>query len=317
MNKKTLLSGIKPTGSPHLGNYFGAMKQWVEMIQSGEFEAFVMVADYHALNFIQDKETMKSLTYNLVLDYLAVGLDPAKVTIFKQSDISAHTELTWIFDTLVTVPFMERAHAYKDAEAKGVEVSMGTFSYPVLMAADILLYSPDIVPVGLDQKQHIEYARDIADKFNFKFGEVFKLPEEKIVTDVATVPGIDGRKMSKSYNNYIPLFATDEEIEKLVMSIVTDSSGDVPTNVYAIHRLLKEEKELAPLYEANKGKYKALKDALVADLKLFIAPLRARRAELAIDPTLVAKTLEEGKAKALAVANVKLEEAKRAIGVLE
>jgi tryptophanyl-tRNA synthetase len=210
---------------------------------------------------------------------------------------------------------MERAHAYKDAEAKGVEVSMGTFNYPVLMAADILLYSPDIVPVGLDQKQHIEYARDIADKFNFKFGEVFKLPQEKIVTDLATVPGIDGRKMSKSYNNYIPLFATDEEIEKLVMSIVTDSSGDVPTNVYAIHRLLKSEAELAPLYEANKGKYKALKDALIADLKAFIAPLRARRAEFEANPEIVAETLRNGKIKAKEVADKKLHEVKVNIGV--
>lgn len=316
MNKKTLLSGIKPTGTPHLGNYFGAMKQWVEMIQSGDFEAYVMVADYHALNFIQNKDEMKSLTHNLVLDYLAIGLDPEKITIFKQSDISAHTELTWIFDTLVTVPFLERAHAYKDAEAKGSEVSVGTFNYPVLMAADILLYNSDIVPVGLDQKQHIEYARDIAGKFNFKFGEVFKLPEEKIVAEVATVPGIDGRKMSKSYNNYIPLFASDEEIEKLVMSIVTDSSGDVPTNVYAIHRLIKTEEELASVYEANKGKYKALKDALIADLKAFIAPLRAKREQLAKDPQIVSKTLETGKQKALLVANAKLEEAKKAIGVL-
>ena len=314
--KKTLLSGIKPTGQIHLGNYFGAIKQWVDLVKSGEYESFVMVADYHALNFIQNKEEMRSLTQELVVDYLAVGLDPKEVTIFKQSDISAHTELTWIFDTLVTVPFLERAHAFKDAEAKNKEISVGTFNYPVLMASDILLYSPDVVPVGSDQKQHVEYARDIADKFNFKFGETFKLPKEMILESVATVPGTDGQKMSKSYGNTIPLFTSDEEIEKAVMSIVTDSSGDVPTNVYAIHKLLKTEEELAPVYEANKGKYKALKEALIADLKAFVGPLRARREEILANPTLVKETLEMGAKRAREVAEKKLEEAKVAIGVL-
>jgi tryptophanyl-tRNA synthetase len=314
--KKTLLSGIKPTGRTHLGNYFGAMRQWVEMVQSGNYNAYIMVADYHTLNFIQNKEEMKSLTREMVIDYLAVGLDPKKLTIFKQSDISAHTELTWIFDTLITVPFLQRAHAYKDAEAKGSDISVGTFNYPVLMASDILLYSPDVVPVGSDQKQHVEYARDIAEKFNFKFGETFKLPEPMILESVATVPGIDGRKMSKSYGNTIPLFATDEEIEKLVMNIVTDSSGDIPTNVYAIHKLLKTEEELAPLYEAHKGKYKALKEALIADLKAFIGPLRDARTHIEANPSLISEVLGEGKKQAEQVASQKLEEAKRAIGVL-
>ena len=313
--KKTLLSGLKPTGRPHIGNYFGAIKQWVEM--QNDYNAFIMLADYHSLNFIQNREEMLRLSHDTIIDYLALGLDPKKCTIFKQSDISAHTELTWIFDTLVTVPFLMRAHAYKDAEAKGTEVGMGTFNYPVLMASDILLYSPDVVPVGSDQKQHVEYARDIADKFNFKFGEVFKLPDPLILDDVATVPGIDGRKMSKSYGNTIPLFATDEEIEKAVMSIVTDSGGDIPQNVYAIHKLLKTEEELKPIYDANKGKYHALKLALIDDMKAFIAPLRARRAEIASDPDIVRKTLETGKMKACEVANKKLIEAKKAIGVLE
>lgn len=316
MSKKTLLSGIKPTGQIHLGNYFGAIKQWVDLVKSGEYESFIMVADYHALNFIQNKEEMRNLTRDLVIDYLAVGLDPEKVTIFKQSDISAHTELTWIFNTLVTVPFLERAHAFKDAEQKGAEVSVGTFDYPVLMASDILLYSPDVVPVGSDQKQHIEYARDIADKFNFKFGETFKLPKELILDSVATVPGTDGRKMSKSYGNTIPLFASDEEIEKAVLSIVTDSGEGIPENVYAIHKLLKSEEELVPIYEANKGKYKALKDALIADLKAFVGPLRARREEIVANPTLVKETLENGAERAKKVAEQKLEEAKKAIGVL-
>ncbi len=313
---KRILSGIKPTGSPHIGNYFGALKQWVDMANSSENEVFAMIADYHALNFIQNKEEMQTLSKNLLIDLLAIGLDPKKVTLFKQSDISAHTELAWIFDTLVTVPFLERAHAYKDAEAKGTEVSMGTFNYPVLMAADILLYSPDTVPVGQDQKQHVEYARDIADKFNFKFGETFKLPTEQIVPDVAIVPGTDGRKMSKSYGNYIPLFASDEEIEKKVLTIVTDSEGGFPQNVYAIHKLFKKDDELRPLYEENKGKYKALKDALISDIKAFIAPLRQRREEIARDENSLKEILEEGKRKATDIANEKLAEAKRAIGVL-
>lgn len=313
--KKTILSGVKPTGRPHIGNYFGAMKQWIEL--QNDNECFFMLADYHTLNFIQNKEEMQKLSHETIIDYLALGLDTDKCTIFKQSDISAHTELTWIFDTIVTVPFLMRAHAYKDAENKGTEVSVGTFNYPVLMASDILLYSPNLVPVGSDQKQHVEYARDIAEKFNFKFGETFKLPEPMIVESVATVPGTDGRKMSKSYGNTIPLFATDEEIEKAVMSIVTDSSGDIPTNVYAIHKLIKPEAELESLYEENKGKYKILKDALITDLKVFIAPLRERREQIASNPSIVRETLEKGKIRALEVANHKLEEAKRAIGVLD
>ncbi|MBP6858466.1 MAG: tryptophan--tRNA ligase [Candidatus Pacebacteria bacterium] len=317
MSKKILLSGVKPTGSAHIGNYFGAMKQFVDLQNSGNYECHLFIADYHALNLIQDREQMKKLTYELALDYLAIGLDPAKSIIFKQSDISAHTELAWIFDTIVTMPYLMRAHAYKDAEAKNKEISVGTFNYPVLMAADILLYDTDVVPVGQDQKQHVEYSRDIALKFNHTFKEeTFKLPEPLILESVATVPGIDGRKMSKSYNNTIPLFATRDEITKAVMSIVTDSSGDVPMNVYNIHKLFKTESELKPLYDANKGKYKALKDALIDDIDAFIKPMRERRAELAHDEKTIMKILEQGAEQAKKVANQKLEEVKKAIGVL-
>ncbi len=209
MSKQRLLSGIKPTGRTHIGNYFGAMKQWVEM--TNDYESFVMVADYHTLNFIKDAGQMRDLVWNMVVDYLAVGLDPKKVVMFKQSDVSAHTELTWIFDTITTMPFLMRAHAYKDAEAKDKEISVGTFNYPVLMASDILLYSPDVVPVGQDQKQHVEYSRDIAEKFNYIFGETFKLPKEMIVEDVAIVPGSDGEKMSKSKGNVVSIFASDKD----------------------------------------------------------------------------------------------------------
>ena len=316
--KKTILSGVKPTGTPHIGNYFGAMKQFVELQQQfPDAQKLFMIADYHALNFIQDATTMKQLTLDLALDYLAIGIDPSNSIIFKQSDVSAHTELAWIFDTIVTMPYLMRAHAFKDAEAKDKEINVGTFNYPVLMAADILLYKTNLVPVGQDQKQHVEYARDIALKFNHVFKtEVFTLPDDLIMKDVAVVPGLDGRKMSKSYGNTIPLFATREEIQKAVMAIVTDSGSDIPTNVYAIHKLFKTETELKPLYEAHKGKYKALKEALIEDIDAFIKPLRERRALLAKEPEVVWNMLREGGQKARALSDVTLAEAKKAIGVL-
>ena len=314
MSKKILLSGVKPTGRPHIGNYFGAMKQFVEM--QNEYECYFMLADYHALNFIQEGGEMKQGILDLALDYLALGLDPQKSVIFKQSDVSEHTELTWIFDSITTMPFLERAHAYKDAEAKDKEISVGTFNYPMLMASDILLYDTDIVPVGQDQKQHVEYTRDTAQKFNHVFKkEVFKLPDVKILEEVAVVPGTDGKKMSKSYGNTIPLFATDEEIEKAVMGIVTDSSGDVPENVYAIHRLLKTEDELKDLYEENKGKYKALKEALIVDMKEFIKPLREKRDQLAHDLDYGMDVLKEGGKRAKQRAEKKMDEVREAVGV--
>lgn len=321
---KILLSGVKPTGRCHIGNYFGAMKQFVDLLNSGDYKCYFFIADYHALNLIKDAEEMRTATINLAMDYLAIGLDPEKAVIFKQSDISAHTELTWIFDTLVTMPYLMRAHAYKDAEAKNREINIGTFNYPVLMAADILLYDADVVPVGQDQKQHVEYARDIAEKFNNAFcdgdefgdGGVFKMPEPLILESVATVPGTDGRKMSKSYNNTIPLFATRDEIKKAVMSIVTDSSGSsVPENVYAIHKLFKSEKELKPLYEAHRGQYKALKEALIEDIDAFIKPLREKREVLAHNETEVLETIKKGGEKARSVAEKKLEQVKVMIGV--
>jgi len=311
--KKTLLSGVKPTGRPHIGNYFGAMKQWLDM--QSQYDCYFMIADYHGLNFIQNGVEMKDQILNLTLDYLAIGLDPEKSVIFKQSDISAHTELTWIFDTITTMPYLMRAHAFKDAEAKNKEISVGAFNYPMLMAADILLYDADVVPVGQDQKQHIEYARDTAQKFNNIFGDTFKLPEPLIMKEVAVVPGIDGQKMSKSYNNTIPLFASTVEIEKAVMSIVTDSSGEKPKNVYEIHKLFRPEKELELLYEENKGKYKILKEILIADIEAFVKPMREKRHALMQDISSVEKVLGEGGRKAQARANAKLEEAKRKIGV--
>ena len=313
MSKKVLLSGVQPSGKPHSGNYFGAMKQFADLQE--KYESYIFIADYHALHSLQNPKEMKENIINVLLDYLAIGLDPKKVTLFKQSDISEHTELAWIFDTITTMPYLMRAHAYKDAEAKNKEIDVGTFNYPMLMAADILLYNTDFVPVGADQKQHVEIARDTAQKFNNIFGETFKLPEHLILKDVAIVPGTDGRKMSKSYCNTIPLFAEYEEIKKCVMSIVTDSGEGIPKNVYAIHNLLRPAEELLPLYESKAGKYKELKEMLIEDLEKFIAPMREKRKEFEKNIPKLLKILKKGGEKAKKVASKKMEEIREKIGV--
>lgn len=323
MTKKILLSGVKPTGRPHIGNYFGAMKQFVDM--QDEYKAMYMIADYHALNFTQDKAEMKQQIIDLALDYLALGLDPQKSLIFKQSDVAEHAELAWIFDTITTMPYLMRAHAFKDAEAKDKEISVGTFNYPMLMAADILMYDADVVPVGQDQKQHIEYARDTALKFNHVFkSETFTLPEAKIIEDVAVVPGTDGRKMSKSYGNTIPLFATSEEIKKAVMSIPTDSkSVEEPKNpdednVFKLHVLFATIEELADIrarYEKGGLGYKESKEILAASIERFIAPLREKRAQLASDTDYVLDILKEGGQRAREKALKKMEDVREVIGV--
>ena len=313
MDKKRMLSGVKPTGRPHIGNYFGAMRQFVEFEK--DYDSFFMIADYHALNGIQSREEMHANILGVAMDYLAIGLDPKKSVIFKQSDVSAHTECAWVFNTITTMPFLMRAHAFKDAEAKNKDINVGTFDYPLLMAADILLYDTDVVPVGQDQKQHVEIARDTAEKFNRIFGETFKLPKEMILEGVAVVPGTDGQKMSKSYGNTIPLFAERDEIAKAVMSIVTDSSGERPENVYQIHKLFRDEASLDALYEEKKGKYKELKEALIEDIEEFIAPLRERRKYFEQNPEEVLKILEDGGERARAVADEKMQEVREKIGV--
>lgn len=313
MSKKILLSGIQPSGRPHIGNYFGAMKQFVDL--QDEYESYIFIADYHALHTLRDPKMMSENIKNVLLDYLAIGLDPKKVTIYKQSDISEHTELAWIFDTLVTMPYLMRAHAFKDAESKNKEISVGTFNYPVLQSADILMYGAEVVPVGQDQKQHIEIARDIALKFNNQYGETFKLPESLILENVSIVPGTDGQKMSKSYGNIIPLFGTTEEIKKAVMGIVTDSGEGIPENVYNIHKLLRNEEELKNLYEEKKGKYKDLKESLLEDIEKLIAPMRERRKywEEHIDEAL--EILKSGGEKMKAKASQKMEVVREKLGV--
>ena len=217
------LSGIQPSGILHIGNYFGAIKQFVEL--QDQYEGFYFLANYHALTSSPNGENLKQNTIEVILDYLALGLDPEKSTLFLQSDVPEHTELAWILANVTPMGLIERAHSYKDKVAKGIKPNMGLFTYPILMAADILMYDPDIVPVGKDQKQHVEITRDIAIKFNETYGkEVFKLPKEKIVESVAVVPGTDGDKMSKSYGNVINMFFSKKELKKQIMSIVTDST---------------------------------------------------------------------------------------------
>ena len=319
--KKKLISGIKPTGKLHLGNYFGAMKQFVDL--QDEYDSNIFIADFHALTLIQDKNIMRENILNIAIDYLAIGLDPKKVNLFKQSDMSEVTEAAWIFNCITTMPFLMRAHSFKDAEAKNKEINVGIFDYPLLMAADILLHGADVVPVGKDQKQHVEIARDTAEKFNRIYGETFKLPKEIIKSEVETVPGIDGQKMSKSYNNTIPLFASDEEIERVVMKIKTDSKNpDEPKNpddivIYQIHKLViceDRDKEIRSKYESGIG-YKEAKDLLIYDLKSFIRPLRENRKYWAKNPKKIKKILEGGAKRVRKDVSKKMQEVRKKIGL--
>ena len=309
--KKRRLTGLKPTGKLHIGNYFGALKPFLNSYDS--YDSFLMVADYHALTTQRDAGQLHQDSLDIVKDYLAAGLDPNKATLFRQSDNQDHMELAWVCNCMVSVPFLQQAHAYKDKVAKGQEANAGLFTYPMLMAADILLYNTDLVPVGEDQRQHVEYAREVAGKFNRTFGETLVEPQEQILADVGIVPGTDSQKMSKSYNNTIPLFGTATEIEKAVMGIVTDSDGDRPENVYAIHRLLKSAKGLESIYEANRGRYGDLKKILVADLEEFIAPMRAKRDTITDEQ--VKDILADGVARAKATSNQTINKVRTAIGI--
>ncbi len=303
--KKRLLSGIQPSGVIHIGNYFGAIKQFVDL--QDNYESFIFIADFHAITTIHNKDILSKNTLDVALDYLACGLDPKKICLFKQSDLPEVTELAWYFNCITTMPYLERATAYKDAGMKAKEVNVGLFDYPVLMAADILIQGADVVPTGADQKQHVEYARDIATKFNNAFGETFKLPEPLILKEVAIVPGVDGRKMSKSYGNTIPLFGTDEEIKKAVMSIVTDSKAPADKknpdecNIFAIHKLFLKGEELDALrkrYEEGGLGYKEAKDMLYEEITTFIKPMREKREYYEKNLDEVKNILKEGALKA-------------------
>ena len=318
LSKKRILTGLQPSGALHIGNYLGALKPLIDLSNDPENETFLMVADYHALTSVRDGNQLREHTHQIVRDYLAAGVNKDNVTLFRQSENPHHMELSWVFNCLVTVPFLMQAHSYKDKVAKGMDANAGLFTYPMLMAADIVLYDIDFVPVGEDQRQHLEYTREAVTKFHNAYGELFKEPKEVIVKGVGVVPGTDGQKMSKSYKNTIPLFGTREEIQKAVMSIVTDSSGDKPEHVFNIHKLIYEAtgrntEELDALYETHKGKYKALKDALVEDLDTFIAPMRERREEITDDE--IRRILMSGVEKARAESALKMTVVRERIGI--
>jgi tryptophanyl-tRNA synthetase len=306
-----LLTGLQPSGALHIGNYLGALKPFADMY--GKYESFLMVADYHALTSLRKPDELRQNIREVVRSYVAAGVDPKKATIFQQSRVQEHTELAWIFECLVTVPFLELSHAYKDKLAKGLEANAGLFNYPMLMAADILLYDTDFVPVGADQRQHIEYAREAAAKFNNAYGQTFKEPEGLISDTIATIPGTDGKKMSKSYGNTIPLFGSKDEIAKAVMSIVTDSTGERPENVYAIHALFQTKDKLDSLYAEKKGKYKDLKEALVEDIETLVAPMRAKYDS--ISDADVLDILKEGSHRAREFASAKMRDVCEKVGV--
>ena len=307
------MTGLQPSGQLHIGNYFGAIAPFLERYE--EFESFLMIADYHALTTLQEKDELNTNIFEIAVDYLACGLDPTKVVMFRQSDVQEHTELAWIFECLVTVPFLMKAHAYKDKVAKGLEANAGLFNYPMLMAADILLYDAELVPVGEDQRQHIEYTREAAHKFNSVYGNVFTPPQEITLEKVGVVPGTDGQKMSKSYGNTIPLFGTRGEIQKAVMSIVTDSKSTFPEHVHAIHKLYKDEGKLKLLYEQNRENYKALKEALIEDIDTHSTPLREKRQAVASNKTDVLEILNEGAQKARELAAKKMAIVRDKIGI--
>jgi tryptophanyl-tRNA synthetase len=321
---KRILSGVQPSGKPHIGNYLGAIRQHIEMQQ--DHECFLFIADLHALTTVRDAELMRKMTYELAVTYLALGLDPKKTVFFKQSSLPEHAELCWIFDCITKMPFLERAHAWKDAQAKGKkEVTVGLFNYPILMSADILLYQPDIIPVGKDQKQHVEIARDIATNFNQTFGETFKLPEPYIKEGVALVPGTDGQKMSKSYGNTIDLFGSDAELKKQVMGIVTDSTPlEEPKNpetchVFKLYKLFANKEEiqaLAAKYKAGGFGYGDAKKTLLAKLTEHFADARKKYSEIFPKKDYVYSVLEDGAKRAKIVAANTLETAKKKIGYI-
>jgi tryptophanyl-tRNA synthetase len=321
---KRILSGVQPSGKTHLGNYLGAIRQHIEMQE--KYETYLFIADLHALTTIKDPDLMRELIYDLAVSYLALGLDPEKTVFFQQSALSEHAELCWILDCIVKMPFLERAHAWKDAKAKGKkETSVGLFNYPVLQAADILLYQPDLVPVGLDQKQHIEMTRDIATTFNNTFGETFRLPEPYIKKEVAVIPGTDGQKMSKSYGNIIELFAPEPEVKKQIMGIVTNSvpledpKDPKSCNVFQLYKLIATEKEITTLekkYLAGGFGYGDAKKLFLEKFLAHFAEAREKYHEIFPKKDYVYSVIEEGNKKAKSLATKTLDKAKKKIGYL-
>lgn len=324
MSKKTILSGIQPSGKLHIGNYFGAMRQHIGMQDQGD--AFYFIANFHSLTSLNDGKQLYQNTIDVTLDYLSLGLDPDKVTFFAQSDVPQVTELAWILGTLCPVSLMEKGVAYKDKVASGLNANIGLFTYPILQAADILIYHSDVVPVGEDQKQNIEMARDLAGKLNRAYGdELLRIPEDHILKSVAVVPGTDGRKMSKSYKNTIPLFAEGKALKKIVMSIETDSKGlDDPKdpetdNVFALIKLFADkdkQDEIADKYRAGGFGYGHAKLELLAMIEDYFAEAREKRKQLEQDLDYVKDVLKEGGNKARERAESVMEPIREATGII-
>ena len=318
-----VLSGVQCTGKLHLGNYLGAMKQHIELQR--EHECFYFIANYHSLTTVQDASSLRDYTSDVALDYLAMGLDPKKACLFRQSDIPEVTELTWILSTVTNKGLLERATSYKDKVAQGITPSMGLFNYPILMAADILIYRSDLVPVGKDQVQHIEMAQDMAGYFNRAFGqEVLKRPEPKL-NEAMIVPGIDGRKMSKSYGNTINLFDPSDVTRERIMSVKTDSTPlaapkDPDTcNVFAMYRLLAEPDEVKTLedrYRAGGMGYQEAKKLLADVVERLLGPARERREKLAADKGYVEDVLRTSACRARAVAQKVMADVREACGLV-
>ena len=317
-----ILSGIQPSGTPHLGNYFGMMKPAIELQERGE--AYYFIADLHALTTVQNAAALRANVHELALDFLACGLDPARSVFFRQSDVPQVAELAWILSTVTPMGLLERCHSFKDKTARGIAPSHGLFAYPVLMAADILIYDSDIVPVGRDQKQHLEVTRDIAIKMNETFGSIFKLPEPAIQESTAVVPGLDGAKMSKSYHNTIDLFAPENVLRKKIMGIKTDSTpveepkpleGSV---ILALHKLVASEADHLAMendFRVGGAGYGDLKKRLFGAVWEYFAPFRAKRVELEADPGHVEKILADGAEKAAAVADAVMRRVRGAVGI--
>jgi tryptophanyl-tRNA synthetase len=317
-----ILSGIQPSGVLHIGNYFGMMRPAIALQAEGE--AFYFIAEYHALTSVRDPEALRENSRRVALDFLACGLDPERAALFRQSDVPQVTELAWILSTVAPMGLLERAHSYKDKLARGMPATVGLFNYPVLMAADILIYDSDLVPVGKDQKQHIEITRDLAVKMNERFGEIFRLPEPRIQAATEVVPGIDGQKMSKSYGNNIDIFGYEKETRKRIMSIVTDSTPvEAPkdpsrSTIFQLYSLVASKNEIAEMRERfQKGGagYGDFKKQLFEKLRDYFAPMRKRREEILTDKSYIDNVLARGAKRANEVAEEVMERVRTAIGL--
>lgn len=317
-----ILSGLQPSGRLHLGNYFGMMEPALRLQDEGE--AFYFIADFHSLTTIHDAKALRENVLNLAIDFLACGLDPAKSVFFRQSDVPEVCELSWILSTVTPMGLLERAHSYKDKVARGLEATHGLFTYPVLMAADILIYDSDIVPVGKDQKQHLEITRDLALKINNTYGEILKVPEPRIKEDTAVVPGTDGQKMSKSYGNVLAIFEEEKALRKKVMSIQTDSTPvEAPKDpdsslIMKLYRLVASPEDAARMeaeFRVGGTGYGEFKKRLFEAIWTKFEKQRARRAELVANQDYVLQVLREGAERAASVARPVLDRVRKAVGL--